>query len=413
MEGDRAFGATIAQVYESHLVPLLFEPYAATMAERLEGLRPMRVLEIAAGTGVLTRAMSSRLPAPVEIMATDLNQAMLDRAIAVGPSWCGACGITNAAAGTERSMSNTSDAAASLDAYFREAVVAIDAGNIGELERLITASPSLVRERLASPSAWLRDKVGSALDGFFQRPYLLWFVAEDPVRNGTLPENIVAVAHTIVDAARRESKANLQEQLDYALSLVSWSWIARQHGVQLSLIDVLVDAGAAFAGSPNNALVNGNFAAAEHLVKRGADLTLEVALCLGWWDDVERLLPAVSDNEKQFAFVLVALHGKSDALRRLILAGADLNAPSVGLYSHGTPLHHAVCSGSLDAVTALVEAGANPNVTDSAWGGTPLGWAQHYLGEGQGDRPHKEYAEIAAYLRSCDSSESRRPSNER
>ena len=300
-------------------------------------------------------------------------------------------------------MSTSLDDTASLDACFRKAVATIDAGDIGELERLITAAPTLVRERLASPGAWLRDKVGGALDGFFQRPYLLWFVAEDPVRNGTLPENIPTVARAIIDATRRESEANLQEQLDYALTLVSWSWIARQHGVQLDLIDVLVDAGAAFDGNQNNALVNGNFAAAEHLVKRGANLTLEVALCLGWWDEVERLLPTVSDNEKQFAFVLSALHGRADALRWLIPIGADLNAPSAGLYSHGTPLHHAVSSGSLEAVKVLVEAGANVNVKDTAWGGTPLGWAQHYLGEGQAVHPDKQYADIAAYLRARDS----------
>jgi peptide-methionine (S)-S-oxide reductase len=289
---------------------------------------------------------------------------------------------------------------AALDACFRDAVAAIDAGDLARLEGLIAATPALVRERLASPGAWLRDKIGAALDGFFQRPYLLWFVAEDPVRNGTLPGNIAAVAHAIIDAARRESGANLQEQLDYALTLVSWSWIARQRGVQLDLIDVLVDAGAAFDGNQNNALVNGNFAAAEHLVKRGARLTLEVALCLGWWEDVERLLPEASDNQRQLAFVLSALHGKADALRRLIAAGADLNAPSAGLYSHGTPLHHAVSSGSLEATQVLVEAGASLSVPDRLWGGTPLGWAHHYLSEGPGAHPGKQYADIAAYLRS-------------
>src|SRR5258708_2066448 len=138
-----------------------------------------------------------------------------------------------------RSMSTNPADAASLDANFRDAVATIDAGDIGELERLITATPALVRERLASPGAWLRKKIGGALGGFFQRPYLLWFVAKDPVRNGTLPKNIAAVARAITDAARRESAANLQEQLDYALTLVSWSWIARQHDVQLDLIDVL------------------------------------------------------------------------------------------------------------------------------------------------------------------------------
>jgi peptide-methionine (S)-S-oxide reductase len=292
----------------------------------------------------------------------------------------------------------TSNDRASLDASFRQAVAAIDAGNIETLQNLIRTNPALVRERLTSPGPWLRDKVGKALDGFFQRPYLLWFVAEDPVRNGTLPENIAAVARVIIDAAGRDSEANLQEQLDYALTLVSWSWIARERGVQLDLIDVLVDAGAALDGNQNNALVNGNFAAAEHLVKRGANLTLSVALCLGWWNDVDRLLPTVNDKQKQFAFVLAALHGNAAALRRMIAAGADLNAPAA-LYSHGTPLHHAVSSGSLEAVKVMVEAGANVNAIDTAWSGTPLGWAQHYLSEGGGDQPGKQYTEIADYLR--------------
>lgn len=291
------------------------------------------------------------------------------------------------------------DDRASLNTSFREAVAAIDAGNIESLEHLISANPALVRERLDTPGLWLRDKVGKALDGFFQRPYLLWFVAEDPVRNGTLPDNIAAVARTIIDAAKRDSAPNLQEQLDYALSLVSWSWIARERGVQLDLIDVLVDAGAELDLNQNNALVNGNFAAAEHLVKRGARLTLAVALCLDRWNDVDRLLPTVNAKQKQFAFVLAALHGNTAALRRMIAAGVDLNAPAE-LYPHGTPLHHAVSSGSLDAVKVMVEAGANLNAVDTAWSGTPLGWAQHYLNERGGNQSGKQYTEIADYLRS-------------
>jgi peptide-methionine (S)-S-oxide reductase len=104
-------------------------------------------------------------------------------------------------------------------------------------------------------------------------------------------------------------------------------------------------------------------------------------------------------QQKQFSFVLSALNGKADALRRMIRAGVDVNAPSADLYSHGTPLHHAVSSGSLEAVEVLVEAGAETGTKDSAWGGTPLGWAEHYLGEGKGDRRGEQYAEIAAYLR--------------
>jgi peptide-methionine (S)-S-oxide reductase len=289
--------------------------------------------------------------------------------------------------------------AASLDADFREAVSAIDAGDVARLEHLLLEKPALVRERLASPGAWLRDIVGGALDGFFQRPYLLWFVAEDPVRNGRLPQNIAAVARAIIAAARRDDVSTLQEQLDYALTLVSWSWIAAECRVQIELIDVLVDAGAAPDGNPNNALVNGNFAAAEHLVQRGAKLTLAAALCLGRSQDVDRLLTTASEQHKRFSFVLSALNGKSDALRRMIRAGVDVNAPSADLYSHGTPLHHAVSSGSLEAVEVLVEAGAELTTKDSAWGGTPLGWAEHYLTEAHENRDGKQYAEIAAYLR--------------
>ena len=130
-----------------------------------------------------------------------------------------------------------------------------------------------------------------------------------------------------------------------------------------------------------------------------ATLTLATALCLGHWDDVDRLLPTASDQQRQFAFVLSALNGKADALRRMIRAGVDLNAPSVDLYTHGTPLHHAVSSGSLEAVQVLVDAGAELNTKDSAWGGTPLGWAEHYIGEAKADDTGKQYAEIAAYLR--------------
>lgn len=286
----------------------------------------------------------------------------------------------------------------SLDALFREAVAAIDAGNISALDRLLAATPDLVRKRLESPGTWLRDKVGNALDDFFRQPYLLWFVAEDPVRNNMLPRNIAQVASTIIQAAKREGVDNLQEQLDYALQLVSYSWVARQYDVQIELIDVLIDAGATPDGNPDNALVNANFAAAAHLVARGARLTLATALCLERWDDAARLAPKASAGEKQFAFILAALRGKAEALRRMIDFGVDLNRPSADLYSHATALHHAVSSGSLEAVKVLVEAGAALDTKDRVWNATPLGWAEYYVRESKDDDAGKSYHEIAAYL---------------
>jgi len=296
-----------------------------------------------------------------------------------------------------------------LDALFRQAVSAIDAGDVTSLERLLATHPELTHERLESPGTWLREKVGGALDGFFQKPYLLWFVAEDPVRNGKLPPNIGQITRTIIKAAEREGARSLQEQLDYALRLVCWSWIARDCGVQIELIDVLVDAGASLdgrlvyqghcGGHCDSAIFNGNFAAAEHLLERGAPLTLSAALCLGRWADVERLTSTATLAEKQDAFVLAALNGKAEALGRMLALGVDPTTVSAQNYSHATALHHAVCSGAIDAVKVLVEAGADLTRRDTVYDGTPLGWAQHYQEEQKGKSRAKQFTEIAAYLR--------------
>ncbi|WP_233833790.1 class I SAM-dependent methyltransferase [Paraburkholderia sp. ZP32-5] len=81
---DTRFAGSIPDIYDSHLVPLIFEPYAADLAKRVAALHPSRVLETAAGTGVVTRAMAHALPTHVDLVATDLNQPMLDRAAAIG-----------------------------------------------------------------------------------------------------------------------------------------------------------------------------------------------------------------------------------------------------------------------------------------------------------------------------------------
>jgi SAM-dependent methyltransferase len=83
-ETDKLFSGSIPKLYEQHLVPLIFQPYADDMAARVAEAPGRRVLEIAAGTGVVTRAMAARLPAGVAIAATDLNPAMLQEAQAIG-----------------------------------------------------------------------------------------------------------------------------------------------------------------------------------------------------------------------------------------------------------------------------------------------------------------------------------------
>src|SRR5258708_3194140 len=77
---DKLFAGSIPEVYDQFLVPLIFEPYARDLAERIAGAEPHDLLETAAGTGALTTAMVSRLPKHTRLVATDLNQPMLDRA---------------------------------------------------------------------------------------------------------------------------------------------------------------------------------------------------------------------------------------------------------------------------------------------------------------------------------------------
>jgi ankyrin repeat protein len=215
--------------------------------------------------------------------------------------------------------------------------------------------------------------------------------------HGRLPNNIAEVTRAILCSA--QGAPGLQDQLNSTLRLVCWSGVAQGCGVQIELIDTLLDAGASPDGGPNNALVNCHVAAAEHLVTRGAKLTLASAICLGRWDDARRLAATASEGEKQFALVLAALNGKAEAVKCCVEVGADVNQPSADLYAHGTPLHHAVCSGSPATVRALVDAGADPRNRDTAWNGTPLGWAEYYLAERKDHDSQRCYGEIAAYLR--------------
>ena len=81
---DKVFTGSIPRIYDEFLVPLIFEPYAVDLVQRVCSRPLSGILEIAAGTGVVTRALASGLPGGVSIVASDLNRAMLDHASALG-----------------------------------------------------------------------------------------------------------------------------------------------------------------------------------------------------------------------------------------------------------------------------------------------------------------------------------------
>ncbi|HJU90987.1 MAG TPA: ankyrin repeat domain-containing protein [Gemmatimonadaceae bacterium] len=263
------------------------------------------------------------------------------------------------------------------DPRFRQAIALIDAGDVNGLGKLLKANPELVRERLDYG------------EGYFREPYLLWFVAGNPVRGESLPRNIARIAGVIIDAAKREGVDDLQYQLDYALGLVSSGRVARESGVQLELIDLLIAAGARPESALQAALAHREVVAVQRLLERGAKLTLTAAVATKRSAEVTRLGINSSPEERQEAFAAAALYGQAGDLEVLIDLGVELNAYSPpSFHPHATALHHAVDSGSLDAVKLLVREGAQLKTRDRMYDATPLDWAEH-LGR----------REIADYLR--------------
>jgi ubiquinone/menaquinone biosynthesis C-methylase UbiE len=80
LKTDKVFTGSIPENYDRYMVPLIFEPFAADLAQRAALLSPSAVLETAAGTGVVTRALAPALASAASYTVTDFNQPMLDYA---------------------------------------------------------------------------------------------------------------------------------------------------------------------------------------------------------------------------------------------------------------------------------------------------------------------------------------------
>jgi peptide-methionine (S)-S-oxide reductase len=273
------------------------------------------------------------------------------------------------------------------DPLFNSAVQAIYDGNILLLQKILEANPELVRMRLDNPT-----------DGYFQHPYLIWFVADNPIRNGRLPANIIEITSLLIKFARQYAKESFQQQIDYTYGLVETGRIPRECGVQIGLIDVLIDNGVT-PGNAHGALANGNIEAAKHIIRKTGKISLTAAVALSRMDDVEILLPKATIEDKQVALMVAAFYGKPDIISLMIKSGVDVNAYiKSGFHSHASPLHQAVYSGSLEAVKILVQAGADRDAIDKVYNGTPLGWAIYMQTEENDEMTKRKYREIENYL---------------
>jgi hypothetical protein len=251
------------------------------------------------------------------------------------------------------------------DPVFREAVDAIDEGDEIRLLQLIKKHPRLLSDRLPTPE-----------DGYFREPYLLWFVAENPVRNNKLPKNIASITQLIIEHAKRTGVASLGDQLNYTLALVCSGRVAREHNVQTELIDVLVQHGAKPDEAIGAALNHQEVDAMKHLVRHHATITLPVAIGIAERQKINKLIADSSPEELQLALTTAAFYGDAETLKILLKYNVEVNKWNPkGFHSHSTPLHQAVLSGSVDAARVLVNAGADIRIKDKEHGGTSLGWA--------------------------------------
>jgi hypothetical protein len=247
------------------------------------------------------------------------------------------------------------------DAEFRRAVDLLDAGDVTGLRAHLNQYPNLVQQHVVFEGG-----------NYFRNPTLLEFAAENPVRHGTLPDNIVEVARVILDAGVEQSALN------ETVMLVATGSVPRECRVQVPLIELLCERGADAVGALQAAALHGEFEAVNALIGLGARIDLPVAAALGRVEDARRLLPVASPEDRQLALSQAASFGHVEIIRLLLDAGEDPGRYNpVGGHSHTTPLHQAAGAGHEDVVRLLVERGARLDLKDILWHATPAGWARH------------------------------------
>ena len=261
------------------------------------------------------------------------------------------------------------------DGAFRHAVDLLDAGDATMLGAHLKQHPQLVREHVEFESG-----------NYFHTPTLLEFIAENPIRHGTLPKNIVEVAEVILDAGPDRKAMN------EALGLVSTGRVPRECGVQVALIDLLCDRGSDPDGALGAAVAHGELEAADALMRRGAKISLHVASAMGRIEDVRRMLQSADPAERHLALAFASQRNQIETVRVLLESGEHPNRYNPpGSHSHSTPLHQVALAGNKELAQLLIEHGASLDARDLLWNGTPADWARH---EGR--------SEMEAFLRKAE-----------
>jgi ankyrin repeat protein len=260
-------------------------------------------------------------------------------------------------------------------AVFESAVDAIVAGDTTTLEALLRAHPGVARARST------RD----------HRSTLLHYVSANGVEDfrQQTPPNIVAITSLLLAAgAEVDAASEAYGGGSTTLGLVATSVHPKEAGVQMALLELLLDHGAnvnrpGVAGNQHSivwgSLANGQGRAAQFFADRGAPLTLREAAGVGRLDVVRRSFneqghpqPGVSEEELAESLRYACGYGHTEVARFLLERGAD---PNVANQQGEATLHWAMWGPHVEIVEMLLARGVRVDVNDGARQATPLDWA--------------------------------------
>lgn len=252
------------------------------------------------------------------------------------------------------------------DLIFRNAVQAMADGDLARLERLLDEHPFLPR---------YRARFGEPYEqGYFAGATLLMHIAGNPDIH-PIPDNILEITRMLL---RRHFD---RETAAYTIGLLLTSRQASEAGAAVPLIQLIVEAGAAFdlddPGVLDGPLLNLAPETASSLLFQGAKMELRHAAGLGRLEELATAIPGAKPEKLELALAFACIRGQLESAEMLVKAGAKGDALlSYGGMQPRTALHEAANRGFGNLVRLLVEAGANPHIVEPQWGGTAADWAE-------------------------------------
>jgi ankyrin repeat protein len=271
---------------------------------------------------------------------------------------------------------------------FEEAVDAIVDGDLEGLKKLLGENPELVRARSTRE----------------HRSTLLHYVSANGVEDfrQKTPKNIVQITKLLMKAgADVNAESDAYGGRSTTLGLTATSWHPENAGVQIPLMEVLIDHGAIIDGRDGSEIIgclqNGRREAAEFFAGSGARLDLEAAAGVGrldvvksFFDEEGRLKSPATPEQMHDGFAWACEFGRTSVVDLLLQRGMKVDAK---LKHHGqTGLHWAAFNGHLETVKLLLQHGASVEAKDEAYDGTALDWGLY----GWGNSTEKE-SELARY----------------